>query len=141
MTAKISNVLRLHRQPQDRMPPLWFIEGLAEFWSTDWDITADMIIKDAVLNNYMAGLENWEQFYGSFFMYKMGQNVLSYIAEKYGSEKILLLIDNFWMNDDFSVVMKETIGKDYEAFDKEYLEHLKKSISPRTLKKTTLRYR
>jgi Tol biopolymer transport system component len=130
MTAKIANVLRLHRQPQDRMPPLWFIEGLAEFWSTEWDVTADMIIKDAVLNNYMAGLENWEQFYGTFFMYKMGQNVLSYIAEKYGSEKILLLIDNFWMSEDFSVVMKKTIGKDYEAFDKEYLVHLKKKYFP-----------
>lgn len=130
MTAKVTNNLRLHRQTADRMPPLWFTEGLAEFWSTEWDATAEMIIKDAVLNDYMAGLSNWEQFYGTFFMYKLGQNVLGYIAEKYGPEKILLLMENYWMSDDFSVVMQRTIGKDYDAFDKEYLYHLKKKYFP-----------
>lgn len=130
MTAKIANILRLHRQPMDRMPPLWFIEGLAEFWSTEWDPTAEMILKDAVLNNYMAGLNDWEQFYGTFFMYKMGQNVLMYIAEKYGAEKILLLMENFWMSEDFSTVMKMTIGKDYTEFDRDYLYHLKKKYFP-----------
>lgn len=126
MTAKVGNVLRLHRQPSERMPPLWFTEGLAEFWSTEWDPTAEMILKDAVLNDYMVGLSDWEQFYGTFMMYKMGQNVLQYIASKYGSEKILQLMDNIWMGESFSEVMRKTIGKDYEAFDKDYLYHLKK---------------
>lgn len=130
MTAKIGNILRLHRQTTDRLPPLWFTEGLAEFWSNEWDATAEMVIKDAVLNDYMVGLDDWEQFYGTFFMYKLGQNVLGYIAEKYGSEKILLLMDNFWMSEDFSTVMQRTIGKDYISFDKEYLYHLKKKYFP-----------
>jgi len=130
MTAKVSNTLRLHRQPTERQVPLWFIEGLAEFWSTDWDATAEMVIKDAVLNDYMVGLEDWERYYGTFFMYKFGQNVLKYISEKYGPEKVLLLIDNVWMSDDFSVVMQKTIGKDYEAFDEEYLYYLKKKYFP-----------
>lgn len=130
MVAKVTNTLRLHRQPPERLVPLWFTEGLAEYWSTKWDATAEMIIKDAVMNDYMVGLDNWERFYGTFFMYKLGQNVLEYIADKYGKEKILLLIENVWMSDDFSVVMKKTIGKDYEEFDKEYLYHLKKKYFP-----------
>ncbi len=130
MTAKIGNVLRSHRQSTDRMPPLWFTEGLAEFWSTEWDATAEMIIKDAVLNDYMVGLNDWEYYYGTFFMYKMGQNALGYLTEKYGKEKILLLMENFWMSEDFSTVMEKTIGKDYEGFDKEWLYHLKKLYFP-----------
>jgi Tol biopolymer transport system component len=141
MTAKIANTLRLHRQSADRMPPLWFIEGLAEFWSTDWDATAEMIIKDAVLNNYMAGLNDWEQFYGTFFMYKMGQNVLMYIAEKYGNEKVLLMMENFWMSEDFSMVMEKTIGKDYDAFDKEYLYYLKKKYFPQVAEEDNPSYK
>lgn len=130
MTAKVGNILRLHRQPSERQMPLWFTEGLAEFWSNDWDATAEMVIKDAVLNDYMVGLDDWERFYGTFFMYKLGQNVLKFIAEKYGPEKVLLLIENIWMSDDFSTVMERTIGRDYEAFDKEYLYSLKKKYYP-----------
>ena len=124
MTAKVGNILKLHKQSTDRFPPLWFTEGLAEYLSTEWDPTAEMILKDAVLNKYMAGLDNWEKFYGSFMMYKMGQCALMHMAEKYGPEKVVELVDNFWMSDDFSVVMKKTIGKDYEAFDKIWLEDL-----------------
>jgi hypothetical protein len=134
MTAKVGNVLHSHRQSTDRMPPLWFTEGLAEYWSTEWDATAEMVIKDAVLNNYMVGLSDWEYFYGTFFMYKMGQNALSYINDKYGHEKILQLIENMWMSDDFSIVMENTIGKDYEGFDKEWLYHLKKLYFPTLIK-------
>jgi hypothetical protein len=130
MTGKIVNVLKSHRQSIDRQPPLWFSEGLAEAWSTDWDATAEMIIKDAVLNGYMVGLSDWDYFWGTFFMYKMGQNALEYINKNYGHEKILLLMENFWMSDDFSTVMEKTIGKDYEEFDKEWLYHLKKSYFP-----------
>lgn len=130
MTAKVANTLRLHRQPAERQMPLWFTEGLAEYWSNDWDATAEMVIKDAVLNDYMVGLDDWERFYGTFFMYKFGQNVLTYIGNKYGREKILLLIDNIWMSDDFSVVMEKTIGKGYEEFDREYLYALKKQYYP-----------
>ncbi|MCX7878275.1 MAG: BamA/TamA family outer membrane protein [Ignavibacteria bacterium] len=126
MTAKIGNILRLHRQSLDRLPPLWFTEGLAEYWSTEWDATAEMIIKDAVLNDYMVGLDDWERFYGSFFMYKMGQNALMYIAEKYGKEKILQIIENIWMSEDFETVMEKTIGRDYRAFDRDWLYDLKK---------------
>ena len=131
MIAKTANILRLHRQPAERQMPLWFTEGLAEFFSNEWDATAEMVIKDAVLNEYIAGLDDWERFYGTFFMYKLGQNVLEYIAEKYGREKILLLIENIWMSDDFSVVMKKTIGKNYEEFDAEYLYYLKKKYFPK----------
>lgn len=131
MTAKIGNILKTHRQSTDKMPPLWFTEGLAELWSNEeWDATAEMVIKDAVLNGYMQGLNNWEYFYGTFFMYKMGQNALQYICDTYGKEKILLLMENIWMSDDFSTVMEKTIGKDYEAFDKEWLYHLKKLYFP-----------
>ena len=57
MVAKATNTLRLHRIPPDLSTPLWFTEGLAEYYSTEWDATAEMIIKDAVLNDYMAGLK------------------------------------------------------------------------------------
>lgn len=130
MMAKLYNVLKAHRQNTERQPPLWFTEGLAELWSTEWDATAEMVIKDAVLNGYMVGLSDWEYFFGTFFMYKMGQCALDYIQQTYGKEKVYLLIENFWISEDFSTVLEKTIGKDYEEFDKEWLYYLKKKYFP-----------
>lgn len=130
MHSKITRVLKDHRIPLERYPPLWFVEGLAEYWSTEWDDQAEMVLRDAVLQDYMVGLDNIEQISGSFAMYKIGQHVLGYIAQKYGDEQILLLMENLWKGKTFKEVFKITIGKDFEEFDKMYLMDLKKKYFP-----------
>ena len=130
MHSKINRVLLDHRQSQDRTPPLWFTEGLAEFWSTGWDTQAEMVMRDAVLNNYVVPLNDMDRISGSFLMYKEGQNLLGFLAEQYGPEKVLLLMENFWKASSFSEVMKLTIGKTYKEFDEAWLYHLKKQYYP-----------
>jgi Tol biopolymer transport system component len=130
MHSKISRVLSDHRKTQDHYPPLWFVEGLAEYWSTTWDAQAEMVMRDAVLNNIAVGLEDMDQIYGSYLMYKEGQNLLDYVASHYGDEKILLLLENFWKETSFSDVLKLTIGKNYKEFDEEWTYALKKRYFP-----------
>lgn len=130
MHSKISRVLVDHRLPQDRMPPLWFTEGLAEAWSTNADDQSEMLIRDAVLNNYIVPLQNMETIYGTFLMYKQGQYILKYIEEKHGEEKLLLLMENFWRSSSFSDVMKSTIGKNYKELDEEWVYAFKKRYYP-----------
>jgi hypothetical protein len=130
MHSKVNRVLTDHRKTQDRYPPLWFVEGLAEFWSTEWDAQAEMVMRDAVMNDIVVGLEDMGRIYGSFLMYKEGQNVLQHIARRYGEEKILLLLENFWKEASFSDVLKITIGKNFKEFDEEWLYALKKEYYP-----------
>ena len=130
MHSKINRVMTDHRIPQDRMPPLWFTEGLAESWSTDPDDQSEMLIRDAVLNNYIVPLQYIESIYGTFLMYKQGQYILDYIAERYGEDKLLMLMENFWRHVSFSEVMKATIGKDYKEFDEEWIYAMKKRYYP-----------
>lgn len=68
MTNKVYRILKDHRIPTNKMPPLWFVEGLAEFYSTEWDAQAEMLMRDAVLNNYFVNLDNIFSIYGSFLM-------------------------------------------------------------------------
>ncbi|MBI2427608.1 MAG: hypothetical protein HYV29_02180 [Ignavibacteriales bacterium] len=130
MHSKINRVLVDHRLPQDRMPPLWFTEGLAESWSTDPDDQSEMLIRDAVLNNYIVPLQNMETIYGTFLMYKQGQYILDYIARRYGEDKLLMLMENYWRHTSFSEVMKATIGKNYKEFDEEWTYAFKKKYYP-----------
>jgi hypothetical protein len=130
MTNKIYRILKDHRIPTNKMPPLWFVEGLAEYYSTDWDSQAEMLMRDAVLNNYFVGLEDIYSIFGSFLMYKEGQNFLEFAAEKYGKEKIALLLDNFWMYSYFNQVLETTFKQSFERIDAEWNYWLKKKYYP-----------
>jgi len=125
-----NQVLKTHKCSLDGGPPLWFIEGLAEYWSEKWSPEAEMVIRDCVLNNLMVPLDRMGAIWGTYLMYKEGQSVLSYISNKYGEEQILALMDNVWKYKDFSNVMKATIGKDYKALSEEWLYSLKKRFYP-----------
>jgi hypothetical protein len=130
MHSKINRVLIDHRITPDHLPPLWFVEGLAEYWSTDWDIQAEMVLRDAVVSNYIVPLSDMDRIYGSFLMYKEGQNLLDFVGERYGKEKILLFMENFWKSNNFEDVFKLTIGKSYKEFDEDWIYALKKRYYP-----------
>jgi hypothetical protein len=130
MTNKVYRILKDHRIPTNKMPPLWFVEGLAEYYSTEWDAQAEMLMRDAVINNYFVGLEDIYSIFGSFLMYKEGQSFLEFAAERYGEDKIELLIDNFWMYTAFSDVLQTTFKESFEQIDAEWKYWLRKKYFP-----------
>ncbi len=130
MTLKVSRILREHRLISDRFPPLWFVEGLAEYWSTEWDTQAEMVMRDAVVNNYFVGLGDISQIYGSFLMYKEGQNFLGFISEKYGEEKVYYLIENFWQYENFNDLLEYLVGKSIVEIDKDWIYFLRQKYYP-----------
>ncbi len=130
MTNKVYRILKDHRIPTNKLPPLWFVEGLAEFYSTQWDAQAEMLMRDAVINNYFVNLENIYAIYGTFLMYKEGQSFLEFAAEKYGEPKIGLLIDNFWMYSNFDEVMETTFKQSFEQINAEWSYWLRKKYYP-----------
>ena len=110
--------------------PLWFTEGLAEYWSEGWTSDAEMIMRDLVLNNHLYTLGQMGAIWGSYLMYKEGQAVLKFISDNYGEDKILRLLHNVWISEDFSKVMKETLGMDYREFSEAWKYKLTKDIFP-----------
>jgi Tol biopolymer transport system component len=130
MSGKVYNVLHEHRKPTDYSPPLWFTEGLAEFLSTKPDAQAEMVMRDAIISGYFYNLENIYQIYGTFLMYKEGQNFLEFITEKYGEEIVPLLLDNIWMFSKFNDDIEYTIGKPIEEIDSEWEFYLKRKYYP-----------
>lgn len=68
--------------------PLWFAEGVAEWLSSGWDAQADMVIRDATINDYLQPLE----YVGGYMVYKQGQAAMRLLSERYGSE----LLNAFW---------------------------------------------
>lgn len=130
MTNKIYRTLRDHRLSTDAMPPLWFVEGLAEHWSTEPDAQAEMVMRDALLNNYFFGLEDIWKISGSFLMYKEGQSFLGFIKEKYGYEKVGMILENFWMYKNFIKVIEQTLQTSIKDLNKQWVYSLKQEYYP-----------
>jgi len=130
MHSKLLRVQKNHRIMNPRFPPLWFSEGLAEFWAAKPNTQAEMVIRDAVLNNYLVPVDRLFTISGTFLMYKEGENLLAFITERYGEEKILLILENYWVHPKFSEVVKYTLGVDYKELSRQWTYYLKKKYYP-----------
>mgnify|MGYP001197125963 FL=1 len=129
-------VLRDHRVPPDRYLPLWFTEGLAEYWSGPPDDQHEMILRDALYANYLVPLENMYRIYGTFLMYKEGEALCRFIAETYGEEKLLELIEQFWIDRDFRRVMEHVLGEDFYTISDRWEQWLKERYLPELPRQT-----
>lgn len=106
--------------------PLWVAEGFAEFSSKGWDTEADMVIRDATINDYIIPLEQA----GGYLVYKEGQSVMNYIAHTYGREKVGELIQNCRLKRNIDKALKVTLGLDLERLNKKWVHQLKKDYWP-----------
>jgi len=130
MLEKLSRVMREHKRSHGYLPPLWFIEGLAEFCGTEWDADAEGLMRDAVLTGRALPLTRSEPITGTVLMYKEGQAFLLHLAERFGREKVFDLMDNWYKADTFDEAFKITFGEDLSDVDKEWFAGVKRRYYP-----------
>ncbi len=128
---KLMRVYRDHRIVADRLLPLWFTEGLAEYWSGEPDYQHEMVMRDAIFANYLVPLENIYRVNGTFLMYKEGEALCRFIARTYGEEKLLDLVEHAWVDRDFRKVMEFTLREDYKTISSRWQRHLRQSYYPK----------
>lgn len=107
--------------------PLWYAEGFAEYSSRyGWDIQADMFVRDATINNYLAPPE----YLGGFLAYKQGQAMVKFIADKYGEEKLGEILQKGKIHLTMSKTLKSALGiTEKELFD-EFSKEMKRRYWP-----------
>ena len=106
--------------------PLWFSEGLAEYFSMRWDTRADMIIRDATMSGYLPPIK-----YLSYYLaYQGGQSVFRYIAEKYGHEKIGEILHKIKGSFRFEKAIKSALGIELDELSEEWLKQMRKEYWP-----------
>ena len=127
---KLMRVFRDYRIPPDRFLPLWFTEGLAEYWSGPQDHQHEMIMRDAIYANYLVPLENIYRVNGTYVMYKEGEALCRFIAETYGEEKLLQLIENAWIDRDFREVLAYTLKEDHRHISTRWQQWLRTTYYP-----------
>lgn len=130
MISKLDNTLDRQARIRYPYPPLWFTEGLAEFWSKEWDTEADMIIKDMVVTGNLIPIPRLYVVHGTYFMYKLGESICTFIDSTYGEDKLLMLFENWPKGESFDEIVEITLGENLESLSRKWEYALKKAYFP-----------
>ncbi|MFH1896951.1 MAG: BamA/TamA family outer membrane protein [Candidatus Desantisbacteria bacterium] len=120
------------------IPPMWFMEGLAEFETGVFDPMGHMMLVDAVVENRIDPLENLTDFgmTGNVFLaYQESHSLLRYIAQTYGEEKISILLRKFKKSAGLEGTIKQTLGIDIGQLETGWIKSLRQAYYPEVAKR------
>jgi len=116
--------------------PTWLVEGMASYMAQDEDTLDQMAIRDAVVNNYIPPLQYLDQL--SYLNYRFGHAVFDYIEKEYGKEGVRSFIYEYrkvLLTGNIPKAVKEALGVEIEAFDRNFNRFLRQKYFPVLLEK------
>ncbi|HUF89494.1 MAG TPA: BamA/TamA family outer membrane protein [Gemmatimonadota bacterium] len=127
---KGAHLKRLHPGGYEWNSPLWFTEGLAEFWSGPWNAEGDLMARDLLLNGLVPDLQDMDRYAGSYALYKLGQNAFEFLAERYGEERVVELLESEWKYRNFSTTFRKVYGIPLAEANEQWQQHLRERYFP-----------
>jgi hypothetical protein len=126
---------------QQRMPPLWFIEGMAEYLSVGPDHPAtDGVIRDAALSGKFPSVGDLDRRPDQYFPYRYGESFWRYVGSRWGDEIVGEIMQStpslgheraFKRHTGLSL---EELGADWkEAMQAQYLPQVERLDRPRRI--------
>jgi len=106
--------------------PLWFAEGMAEYFSLGMEPNAEMYVRDGTLTGYLPPLDQA----GGYIVYKMGQSAIEYLMQKHGEERFRDLMRRARTMHNFERAFQRTYGLSVQRFDQQWREMLRKRYWP-----------
>jgi Tol biopolymer transport system component len=110
-------------------PPLWFIEGMAEYLSVGMDNITRMWMRDAVLNNTLLSIPEMAYVF-DIRVYRMGQAIWYYVGERYGKEVVGRIFKTARATGDLGRAFKAHTGLDLEELSKRWQDDARTRYLP-----------
>lgn len=131
MLHKLARVMGDRRQYSYQHPPLWFVEGLAEFYSVGApDAEGEMLLREGILENRLPPLTDMWSIRGTYLMYKMGQSLVAFLDRNYGTEAVRGILESWWRSDDFGKVLQLNLGMDLPELDRRWRSAMRRRYYP-----------
>ena len=134
MLEKLAQVMQGARKFNYAHPPLWFVEGMAEYVAfPEGDNRGHMFVRDALVHGKLLDLANIWRIEGSFMMYKQGESIVRYMAANWGDEAIVEILENWWKADSFNLVLGETLNTSLPELSDGYINWARRRYYPTLL--------
>jgi hypothetical protein len=117
--------------PRTRRPalPLWFTEGMAEFWSAKQDSRDEMILRDIVVSGLLPGLPELT-FVSGGVAYPLGGIIHEWLADAYGEWRVAVLFHDLWKYRDFAEAIAGTYGRSLAQLSEEWVHWMRRRYYP-----------
>jgi Tol biopolymer transport system component len=106
--------------------PLWFAEGMAEYFSLGIESNAEMWCRDGALAGYIPPLGAM----GGYPVYKFGQSAIAFLTERYGEERFRDVLKRARQMRSFDRAFERTYGMSVGKFDEKWHQYLRKRYWP-----------
>ncbi len=111
-------------------PPLWFIEGMAEYLAIGpTHPYTDAVMRDAAINGNIPSVEQMTQRPDQYFPYRFGESFWQYVAGRWGDEivgEIMNATPSLGLDRSF----RRYTGMDLEDLGDEWKEHVQEQFLP-----------
>jgi Tol biopolymer transport system component len=110
-------------------PPTWLMEGLASFMASDEDSKDRMVLRDAVVNDFVPAITKNPR---GYFAYRFGHAVFKYIQQKYGWEGLRDFIYEYrnTLGSSVDKALKRAFDVTPDEFDTRFRTWLRKQYLP-----------
>ena len=109
--------------------PLWWTEGLAEFFSAGEDSRDDMVLRDMTIDGHLPSLTDLAYAYGGL-VYPVGGSIHRFLAERYGEWRILELYNDIWKYNGFDAALLGVYGRTVEQLSDEWQYWMRQHYYP-----------
>ena len=125
-----SSLYRQHFNRGMAYPPLWLTEGTADYLSGRMMPQGEMVLSDLVIAGRLPPIRGLWRYNGTFALYKLGQSVVTFIAETYGTDAVARLYENLWISQDFNDVLEWVTGVSEETLSDQWHQYERRNYYP-----------
>ena len=120
-----------NRYPRMRQAglPLWWTEGLAEYFSSGEDSRDEMVLRDMTVAGQLPTLPDLTWAYGGL-VYPLGGTIHRYLAERYGEWRILQMYRDLWKYATFEQALAGVYGRTIQQLSDEWQYWLRQRYYP-----------
>ena len=110
--------------------PLWFAEGMAEYYSLGMEPNSEMWCRDGAITGYIPPLE----YMGGYPVYKFGQSAIAYLHDRFGEERFRDVLKRARQMRNFERAFERTYGMPTARFDEQWRLWLRREFWPSVAK-------
>ncbi|MEO8226671.1 MAG: hypothetical protein ABI637_04520 [Gemmatimonadota bacterium] len=109
--------------------PLWWTEGLAEYWSAGEDARDEMILRDLTLTGRLPTLAQLSYVDG-FIVYPLGGRIHRWLAQTYGDWRVAIMYQELARHESFERAIESIYGRTLTQLNDEFQLAMRRAYYP-----------
>jgi hypothetical protein len=109
--------------------PLWWSEGLAEFWSAGEDSRDHMFLRELTISGLLPSLRDLTYYYG-YVAYPLGGAIHAWLAEEFGDWRVQVLYRDRWKYRTFEEALEGVYGLPIDDLNARYQLYFRRRYFP-----------